>query len=125
MSSAVLEQSMRTPAVRQYATAFLDPMPFDLAFGNAELCGPYNGSLVASLLVGALANSTPVGLPVQLASHSTVGQVWAVTASELFAIDLCARPVASVSLSAEEHLVLRQAIWDSVEIVAPGQFLEL
>lgn len=30
----------------------------------------------------------------------------------------------SINLSAEEQLILQQSIWDSVEIVAPGRFVE-
>lgn len=125
MSSAVLEHSIRTPAAQRYSSAFLGSTLIDSAPSDAMFCGTRNASLVASMLVSALSTSAPVGIPVQLESHSTFGQVWTVNASTLFALDIQALPLASVSLSAEEHLVLRQAIWDSVEIVAPGRFVEL
>ncbi len=125
MSSAVLEHSTRTPAEQKYLPGFSESTFIDSMSNDAIFSGSRNASLYASLLLSALATSSPSGMPVQLDSLSTFGQVWAVNASTLFALDLYAQPLASVNLSAEEHQVLRQAIWDSVEVVAPGRFVEL
>jgi hypothetical protein len=63
-------------------------------------------------------------MPVQQESHLTFGQVWTANTFMLFALDLQAKHKPSINLSAEEQLILQQSIWDSVEIVAPGRFVE-
>ncbi len=125
MSNAVIEYSIHTRSVRQYPQAYSDSTSIETKASDAVFFGMRHPSLLASLLVSALGASASVGMPVQQESHSTFGQVWTGNPSTLFALDLQTPLRASVSLSAEEHSVLRQAIWDSVEIVAQGRFVNI
>ena len=125
MNSAVLECSMSTPAVQHYTSALIDSIPTNSSVSNVMFNGARNTRLFASLLVSALGTSTAASMPFQVDSCSTFGQVWPVNASTLYVLDPQPPTDISVDLSAEERMVLRQAIWDSVEVVSQGRLVEL
>lgn len=124
MSSAVLERTARTPAVQEYSLASHDSTLADSVLRD-WFCDARSAKAVVSVLAGALAASASAAVPVQPDAHATFGQVWAINSCTLVAFEHPTAPQPSVELSAEEHQVLRQAIWDSAEFVAKGRLVEL
>lgn len=121
MSSTVLERLVRTPMVQGYSPAFHEPT---LADSTVREWLFYDlGS--AKMRAGAMASSASVAMAVQLSAHTTFGQVRAVNASTLVELDKIVGGQPTIELSTEEHQILRQAIWDSAEIVAQGRLVEL
>ena len=80
----------------------------------------YLGLMLSAIL------AAPGSLIAQAISEPTWGQVWPLQESSLFAFGLPVKENSfKIELSAEEHEVFRLSIWDSVEVVAPGRFVEL
>lgn len=124
MSSAVLERSVRTPTVQGYSPAFHEPTLADSTVRD-WLYDLGSAKMLASLLAGAMATSASAAMAVQLGAHTTFGQVRAVNASALVELDQMTAVQPTIELSIEEHQILRQAIWDSAEVVAKGRLAEL
>lgn len=124
MSSTVLERSIRTPTVQGYSPAFHEPTLADSTVRD-WLYDLGTARMVASLLAGAMATSASAAMAVQLGAPTTFGQVRAVNASALVESDQATEIRPTIELSIEEHQILRQAIWDSAEIVAKGRLVEL
>ncbi|RYG94762.1 MAG: hypothetical protein EON58_15565 [Alphaproteobacteria bacterium] len=124
MSSAVLERSVRTPMIQGYSPAFHEPTLAD-STARAWLYDIGSVKMLASLVAGAMATSASAVMPMQPGAHTTFGQVRAVNASTLVELDQTTAVRPTVDLSIDEHQILRNAIWDSAEIVAKGRFVEL
>lgn len=80
----------------------------------------YLGLMLSAVL------TTPASLITHPLAEPTWGQVWPLQEYSLFAFGLPAKEHSpSIELTAEEHEIFRLAIWDSVEVVALGRFVEL
>lgn len=122
MNNALLERSVCIPAIPSYMPAYQDSMIANLP-SDEWRCDARTAKMVASLFASVFAASASVAMPA-LGAQTTVGQVWVANSSTLVSFDRQAVLQPSIELSAEEHAVLRQAIWDSAEIVAKGRFVE-
>jgi hypothetical protein len=122
MGSAVLEETVRTPAVQEYLPVFHEPTLVDSVFRDLKFPDARSITVFALSFFGELAIPASAAVPVQ--AQATFGQVRVDNTSTVVTPDLEAPIRPAIGLSAEEHHILRQAIWDSAEVVAKGRLVE-